>query len=348
MGRRSDVRMDWQRNHHDPAGWGRLVAITLLSLGILSAIMYLVALDRVTVYVDGRVYRRTTAAATVGKVLTELGVTLRTGDQVQPELTEKVREGTEIRVHRGVEVKFHVDGGVQTIRTVPVSVVEALRRAKIELGPDDRVSSPLDDTVYAGQEIRVVRVRKRIVTEESIIKAPVELRKDNSLKEGVRQIVQKGEPGLLRKTVQITEEDGRVVRKKVLAKERIKEPKKQIVAVGTKETVYTMTTSRGREIRYTKVKQMVATAYYPGPESCGKYANGYTATGKKAGFGVVAVDKRVIPLGTRLYIEGYGYAEAADVGSAIRGDRIDLCFDTYREAKMFGKKTVKVYILAPQ
>ena len=174
----------------------------------------------------------------------------------------------------------------------------------------------------------------------------MELRKDNSLKEGVRQIA-KRVTSLLRRLC-------RLLRKMAggsqegPAKERIKEPKKQIVAVGTKETVYTMTTSRGREIRYTKVKQMVATAYYPGPESCGKYANGYTATGKKAGFGVVAVDKRVIPLGTRLYIEGYGYAEAADVGSAIRGDRIDLCFDTYREAKMFGKKTVKVYILAPQ
>ena len=59
-------------------------------------------------------------------------------------------------------------------------------------------------------------------------------------------------------------------------------------------------------------KKMVATAYYPGPESCGKYAvYGETYTGKKAGFGYVAVDPKVIKLGTKLYIEGYGKAEAA-------------------------------------
>jgi 3D (Asp-Asp-Asp) domain-containing protein len=91
---------------------------------------------------------------------------------------------------------------------------------------------------------------------------------------------------------------------------------------------------------------MEATAYYPGPESCGIYArNGRTYTGKKAGFGTVAVDKRVIPLGTKLYIEGYGYAEATDIGGAIKGNRIDLCFETYREAEMFGRRKVKVYIL---
>ncbi|MFS8542968.1 MAG: 3D domain-containing protein, partial [Limnochordales bacterium] len=64
-----------------------------------------------------------------------------------------------------------------------------------------------------------------------------------------------------------------------------------------------------------------------------------------AGPGVVAVDPGVIPLGTRVYIPGYGIALAADVGSAIRGHRIDLAFDTYREALHYGRRWVKVYIL---
>jgi 3D (Asp-Asp-Asp) domain-containing protein len=97
--------------------------------------------------------------------------------------------------------------------------------------------------------------------------------------------------------------------------------------------------------RYNDIRVMDATAYYPGPECTGKYSYyGRTYTGKKADYGLVAVDPRVIPLGTKLYIEGYGYAEAADIGGAIKGNRIDLCFQTYREAKRFGRKKVKVYI----
>lgn len=61
--------------------------------------------------------------------------------------------------------------------------------------------------------------------------------------------------------------------------------------------------------------------------------------------GVVAVDPRVIPMGTRLYVEGYGEAIAADQGNAIKGNRIDLFFDSHQQALNYGKKTVKVTIL---
>jgi 3D (Asp-Asp-Asp) domain-containing protein len=65
----------------------------------------------------------------------------------------------------------------------------------------------------------------------------------------------------------------------------------------------------------------------------------------KAQHGVVAVDPRVVPLGTRLYIEGYGYAIAGDTGSAIKGTRIDLCFDTLEEVDAYGWRTITVEIL---
>jgi 3D (Asp-Asp-Asp) domain-containing protein len=53
----------------------------------------------------------------------------------------------------------------------------------------------------------------------------------------------------------------------------------------------------------------------------------------------------VIKLGTYVYVEGYGFAIAADTGGAIKGNRIDLCFNSRREALNFGRKTVKVHIL---
>lgn len=86
---------------------------------------------------------------------------------------------------------------------------------------------------------------------------------------------------------------------------------------------------------------MVATGYSPQEPGL----TDSTASGLKAQHGVVAVDPSVIPLGTRLYVEGYGSAIAGDTGSAIKGNRIDLCFDTLAECNAYGNHTVRVEIL---
>lgn len=94
---------------------------------------------------------------------------------------------------------------------------------------------------------------------------------------------------------------------------------------------------------YSKVLNMRATAYTPDPAENGGWS--VTALGTALRRGVVAVDPRVIPLGTELYIEGYGYAVAEDTGGAIKGNRIDLLFETRSESYWFGRRTVTVYIL---
>lgn len=96
-------------------------------------------------------------------------------------------------------------------------------------------------------------------------------------------------------------------------------------------------------INYSKVLNMVATSYTNDPKENGGYTTTYMGTNLR--YGVVAVDPKVIPLGTKLYIEGYGYAVAEDIGGAIKGNRIDVCYTDKLEADKFGKKTVKVYIL---
>jgi len=70
-----------------------------------------------------------------------------------------------------------------------------------------------------------------------------------------------------------------------------------------------------------------------------------TSRGNPVHKGIVAVDPNTIPLGTRLYIPGYGYAVADDVGGAIKGNRIDLAFDSHGQAMDFGVQRVTVYIL---
>ncbi|GFP23590.1 hypothetical protein HKBW3S44_00394 [Candidatus Hakubella thermalkaliphila] len=88
---------------------------------------------------------------------------------------------------------------------------------------------------------------------------------------------------------------------------------------------------------------MVATAYFAG--GGGLNGTGITATGLRAAYGIVAVDPRVIPLGTKLYIPGYGQALAADTGGWIKGNRIDLCFNSLEEAIQWGRREVKVYVV---
>lgn len=101
--------------------------------------------------------------------------------------------------------------------------------------------------------------------------------------------------------------------------------------------------SRGSFVRRWQVRTMEATAYCP--KGCCGSATGRTATGRRAEYGIAAVDPRVIPLGTALYVDRYGFAIAADVGRAIKGNRIDLCFPTHREANRFGRRWVRVLIL---
>ena len=88
-------------------------------------------------------------------------------------------------------------------------------------------------------------------------------------------------------------------------------------------------------------RRMIATAYAAACDGCG----GITKAGVQAGRGIVAVDPRFIPLGTKLYVPGYGRALAADTGGAIQGRRIDLGFDSLREARRFGRREIVVYVL---
>jgi len=95
---------------------------------------------------------------------------------------------------------------------------------------------------------------------------------------------------------------------------------------------------------WSKVLDLTATAYGPGTKDNGKWDN-LTYVGTTVRKGVVAVDPKVIPMGTKLWIEGYGEAIAEDQGSAIKGNRVDLAFNSRQEALDYGIKNVKAYVL---
>ena len=110
--------------------------------------------------------------------------------------------------------------------------------------------------------------------------------------------------------------------------------------VGT-QTMNALSAASGQPIPVDNTIVMEATAYTaddPGN-------SGYTATGQPLAYGMVSVDPNVIPLGSQLYIEGYGYAVAADTGGGIVGNRIDLAMDSVSDALNFGRRDVVVHVL---
>jgi 3D (Asp-Asp-Asp) domain-containing protein len=99
-----------------------------------------------------------------------------------------------------------------------------------------------------------------------------------------------------------------------------------------------------RSLRVLRSLTVVATAYTPA--DTGIEGGRYTKTGRdgRSAHGV-AVDPRVIPLGSRLWIPGYGHAVADDIGSAIRGHRVDVRVQAARNMARWGRRSVRVYVL---
>jgi len=142
-----------------------------------------------------------------------------------------------------------------------------------------------------------------------------------------------GKAGYDKKTYRVSFKDGKPVSKELVREERV-EPIPGTILIGPQG----FKASRGSFFRRS-VMTMYATSYLGSVGGSGR-----TATGRKATYGVVAVDPRVIPLGSLLYVEGYGVALACDTGGAIKGNRIDLCFDS-ESAPGWGTRYVKVHIL---
>ncbi|MGC8488913.1 MAG: 3D domain-containing protein, partial [Clostridia bacterium] len=160
---------------------------------------------------------------------------------------------------------------------------------------------------------------------------------DANMYVGNRSILSNGRDGKRAETLTVLMQDGKAIRTTLTADRLVEPPVDELVAVGTDNTV-----SRGGQvIQFIREINVVATAYWPDPT----WSSGYTAIGTRAQYGVVAVDPNVIPLGTRLYIPGYGFATAEDTGAAIIGDRIDLCFDSQTQALDWGVRTVQVFVV---
>lgn len=170
---------------------------------------------------------------------------------------------------------------------------------------------------------------------------PLNLRASSTLStpRGLRRIIRPRRTAPIERLYRVTAVDGVTVSQTLIGERSVRTPLDKLAHLGT----WVQTASRGLFAGY-EYLDMVATAYAP---HCCQGVGEITATGMKAGPGVVAVDPAVIPLGSHVYVEGYGHAIAGDVGGAIKGRRIDLGFATKNAALQYGVQRIRVYLLTP-
>lgn len=165
-----------------------------------------------------------------------------------------------------------------------------------------------------------------------------------TLAPGSTKVIAPGKPGVVEVRVWCAQRDGGSVHRTIIASRVIRKSKPRVIAVGVGDASLASFEAHGAAHMAYMARsaiEMLATAYTANCYGCG----GMTAIGRRAGHGIVAVDPRVIPLGTRLYIPGYGLAIAGDTGGDIVGHRIDLGFDSLRDAMSFGRRAILVYPL---
>lgn len=158
------------------------------------------------------------------------------------------------------------------------------------------------------------------------------------------KVIAAGRPGLLEVRMRYAQRDGGPVQRCVLVSRVIRAAQPRIVAEEIGARPLSLFEAHGIAAMAHMARsamEMLATAYTADCAGC----DGMTALGRRAGYGIVAVDPRVIPIGTHLYITGYGLAVAGDTGGDIVGRRIDLGFDSQRDAMLFGRRAVTVYRL---
>lgn len=297
-------------------------------------------LKDITVVVNGKETKILTFKKTLVKALADNNITIGPKDKIDAALDSKIYKNEHVNIKRAVNVNLAVDGKELAILSSEDSVASMLNAEGITLKEQDKVSVNKSASLIDGMDIEVIRVDTKTQSATSTISFGTVVKTDSSLSNTIKRVVQDGKDGEKTITSSVTYENGIEVDRKVLSEMVSKKPIDKIVVLGTYPT---MPVSRGGDpIPFTKVIKMRATAY--------SATGALTASGRRAvrnpdGYSTIAVDPSVIPYGTKLFVQGYGFAVAADTGSAIIGNTIDVFFNTYQEAVHWAVKYVNVYIL---
>lgn len=323
-----------------------LIATVAVAVGFAYAQVY-----TVQIIDEGQQQTVRTTKQTPAEILEQFGYVVNTEDDIAFS-GFSCNEGT-ITITRAFPVTVHCDGEETVVMTTGDDVAGILSQADVTLGEWDQVDCPLQDAVQPDMRITVTRQQQRQI--EQKVKVPFEVQAipTSLLAPGMQKVLVYGSPGLSVETYTQLVVDGDEQQPVLQEEEILQEPVTQQVLVG--ETAYPISTldfgyqfdANGEPIGYKSVLRNQPAAGYSAK------AGALTASGRPAVVGHVAVDPNVIPYGAKLYIKStdgsfvYGYAVAADTGTAIKDGLIsvDLFYGSYTESALNGIKQVDIFIL---
>jgi uncharacterized protein YabE (DUF348 family) len=317
-------------------------AVVIVIVFLLTA-MYMKR-KTITVIVNGEQRKIITYRNTVAQVLKTNDISIGPKDKINSSLDSKLSDNQSIVIKKAVNVKVTVDGTYISLLSSEDNIGSMLLAEGIALRDNDKVVPDKSASLTEGMNVKVVRIDIKAITEVVPIQFKEVVKVNKSLANTKKQISQEGKNGEKEIKTQITYEDGKEVSREVISETIIKNARDKIIVQGTYP--YMPVSRSGSIMSYSRVFEAKATAYW----AVNGIGRTYTASGRKAvwnpdGYSTIAVDRRVIPYGTKLFIEGYGFAIAADTGSSIIGNKIDLYFNTIQQARSWGAKYVKVYVL---
>ncbi|WP_100374370.1 G5 and 3D domain-containing protein [Bacillus sp. FJAT-45037] len=316
---------------------------------------------KVAVTIDGKEQDVWTATEDVEGLLHELNIAYTEHDQIEPAVHTTITDDLVVNYESAFQVELNSDGEQHEFWTTSTTVADFLEKESVSLGELDRVEPALEERLDEATDIRVIRVEKVTDVVEETVAFGTVTQRDNDLENGKEKVVNTGEEGQVNKHYEVIFEDGEEISRELVKTETVKESKDRVVAVGTRPAPQTVSRSanpssntstntasnNSSESKASNGRSMTvtATAYTASCNGC----TGVTATGinlnNNRNMKVIAVDPSVIPLGSRVHVEGYGTAIAGDTGGAIKGNKIDVHVPTKDEARRWGRKSVKITIL---
>lgn len=241
-------------------------------------------------------------------------------------------------------ISLTIKGKESKVSTFKTTVKDLLIENNIEYDENDIITPSLDSKLEDNMDIKLIVVTEDTIIEKEDIPYEVKTVDDKSLLKGKTKVSQEGKVGEKELTYKATYHDGKLVGK-ILQEEHIsKEATEKIVKKGTKEEIVVASRSQTSRNNNSKVQtassgkymKVVATAYA---------GDTITATGTKPKWGTIAVDPRVIPYGTKVYIPQFNMTFVAeDCGGAIKGNKIDIFMNSKSECRTWGRRTIDIYI----
>ena len=301
----------------------------------------------ITVVDGGNSQAISTAALTVGEALAEGNIVTYLADSVTPPLDSSITPGLTITIARSLPVIIEVDGAAMTVRTRRGSVAEVLADAGVAVvGLDYTLPALAEAPPADGSPVRVIRVVEQIFVEQAPLAYEVQYQALPDLEIDNTRLVQAGVNGVTASRVRVRYENGLEVSRAAEDQWVAAAPQPRIIGYGTQIVLRALDTPDG-PVQYWRAVRMYATSYSASRAGTPITAPWYgrTRSGKKLTVGMVAIDLNLMPLGTRLYVPGYGYATAEDTGGGVKGKMIDLGYDDWNYVPWHSYVTV--YFITP-